>query len=92
MNNTGYFTAYNAGLHVVIYDNGVLVGSITVPLANGPGYGTDAATAAYVSQGGIPSTQLGSLDGGGTAAINVRIYHEGNATNWTVTPVWTNSP
>ena len=40
----------------------------------------------------IGSLQLGSLDVGQTANFEIAIYHEGNVTNWTITPVWTNTP
>ena len=90
--NEGEGTAYNAGLHVVAYDKGALEVNITVPLVNGGIYGTDATTDAYVAPYGDTITQFGSLGSGGTATIVVWIYHEGNATNWTITPVWINSP
>ncbi len=86
--NTGGGTAFNAGLHVVGYDlNGVLVANITVPLGSGY-FGSDNATDAY-STG---TSQLGRLDSGQIANINENIVHEGAAYNWTVRPVWSNSP
>ena len=93
VNNTGEVTAHNAGLYVVAHDKGVLEINMTVPLSNGGVYGTDAGTNAYVtSTFGSSSLQLGNLVSGGTATIDLTIYHEGTVTNWTVTPVWTNSP
>ncbi len=93
--NTGKGTAYNAGLLVVAYNaTGTLEVNMTVPLyGNGAGFGTDNATKAYVSSiDNIYSSQLGSLFSGQTATVVLAIYHEGNVSNWTVTPVWTNSP
>ena len=96
--NTGEGTAFNAGLHVVAYAaNGTLEVSMPVPLNNNDvvNYGTDAATdaQAYFANGdNNPSFFLVSLGGGGTAVIGINIFHEGTVSNWTVTPVWTNSP
>jgi len=33
-----------------------------------------------------------SLGRGQTSPIFLDIYHEGTVSNWTATPVWTNSP
>ena len=100
--NTGEITAYNAGLHVVAYNStGTLEINMTVPLTSsgtmyGAVFGTDAATDNYVSSEydmyGPSSTQLITLDSGQNRAIMINIFHEGNVTNWTITPVWTNSP
>jgi len=35
--------------------------------------------------------QLGSLFSEQTAIIEIGIFHDGTVSNWTVTPVWTNS-
>ena len=40
----------------------------------------------------IGSLQLGNLNGGQNANVRLGIFHEGTVTNWTVTPVWTNTP
>lgn len=93
--NTGIGIAYNAGLHVVAYDNGVLEVNMTVPLANGATFGTDNATiaSALSTYGSVSSLQLGNLGSGQTATIGIGIIHEGYVTNWAVTPVcWTYSP
>ncbi len=93
--NTGEGTAYNAGLHIVAYDaTGGLDINMTVPLdGNGEAFGTDSGINAWVSSNfGNSSLQLGLLYSRQTATIALGIFHEGNATNWTVTPVWTNSP
>jgi outer membrane murein-binding lipoprotein Lpp len=93
--NMGEGTAYNAGLHVVAYDaNGGLVINMTVPLAYIASFGTNAETVAYALEhyGGRSSLQLGSLLTTQTADIDIQIFHEGNASNWNITPVWTNSP
>ena len=91
--NTGEGTALNAGLHVVANDaNGGLEINITVPLVNGASFGTDAGTDAYVLNSyGNNSLQLGSLFSEQTAIIEIGIFHDGTVSNWTVTPVWTNS-
>ena len=73
---------------------------MTVPLVApvqpwefGPTFGTDNATDTFVSSNfGNSSTQLGSLGSNQTATIELGIFHEGTVTNWTATPVWTNSP
>jgi len=97
--NTGGSTAYNAGLHVFAYNStGTLEINMTVPLTNsgtmyGAVFGTDTATENYVSSTyGISSTQLETLGSGQNMPIMINIFHEGTATNWTITPVWTNSP
>jgi hypothetical protein len=92
--NTGEGTAYNSGLHVVAYDaNGELKINMTVPLVNGASFGTDAGTDAYVSSSyGSSSLRLGSLYSEQTAIIEIGIFHEGIVSNWTITPVWRNSP
>jgi hypothetical protein len=96
--NTGKSTAHNAGLHVVAYNStGTLEINMTVPLANsgtmyGAVFGTDVATDNYVSGiYGISSTRLITLDSGQNMPIMINIFHEGTVTNWTITPVWTNS-
>ena len=91
--NTGKGTAYNAGLQVIAYtSSGILLINMTVPLGN-HWYGTDSTTDVYVSStGGNGSLQLGSLDNGQTANVILNIFHEGSVSNWTVTPVWTNTP
>jgi hypothetical protein len=92
-NNTGEGTAYNAGLHVVAYAaDGTLEINMTVPLNGGP-FGTDNAINAYLKSINIYGNPiLGVLYSGQTVTIGVDIFHEGIVTNWTVTPVWTNSP
>jgi hypothetical protein len=88
--NVGNMTAYNAGLRVIAYSGtGQLEINMTVPLVNGYNYGTDAS---LVTGYEIGPQQLGNLTGGQYAIIDLDIYHEGVVTNWTVTPVWTNSP
>jgi hypothetical protein len=95
--NTGDGMAYNAGLHVVAYDahgNRTLDIDMTFPLSGGT-FGTDSGIDAYVTnsqQYPESSLQLGKLAGGETATINIQIFHEGTVSNWTITPVWTNSP
>jgi hypothetical protein len=93
--NIGKGTAVNAGLHVVAYDaNGDLLIDMTVPLdKNLAAFGTDAEIDNWLSNSayGLNSLQLGILGSGQTATINLGIFHEGTVTNWTVTPVWTNS-
>jgi hypothetical protein len=95
--NTGKSTAYNAGLNVVAYNaTGALGINLTVSLSSGT-FGTDKATDAYVSRY-YPSNSSSQfekiLDSGQTHTISINILYEGNVSisNWTVTPVWTNSP
>jgi len=77
--NTGDGIAYNAGLHVIAYDaTGTLEINTTVPLTAGT---------VYIDS----SLPLGNLVGGQNATIEIVLYHEGTVTNWTVTPVWTNT-
>jgi hypothetical protein len=106
--NTGHVTAYNAGLHVVGYaSDGTLEVNMTVPLVTNAVYGTDTAIDALILNnprliegndigalhfGQIGPLQLGSLAVGQTGKVFLAIYHEGVVTNWTVTPVWTNTP
>ena len=73
---------------LLILPTGTLEINMTVPLGGGM-FGTDAA----VEVGHyIDSLQLGPLYSGQTDTIAIAIYHEGTVSNWTVTPVWTNSP
>ncbi len=93
--NVGKGTAYNAGLHVIAYDSkGNLEINMTVPLVNIASFGTDSNTIAYALKQyrGTTSLQLGSLLTTQTVDIQVQIFHEGNVTQWDVTPVWTNNP
>jgi len=93
VHNVGVGTAYNAGLHVVAYSaTGTLEVNMTVPLAVNVAYGTDNATDSIGLTSGDGSTQLGILSSGQTATIELDIFHEGTVSNWTVTPVWTNTP
>ena len=94
--NTGVGTAYNAGLHVVAYDaTGTLEINMTVPLGYDQygAFGTDAAIDSWIlsSPYGLSSLQLITLDSGQNMPIILNIFHEGTVTNWTITPVWTNS-
>ena len=93
--NTGRGTAYNAGLLVVAYNNttGKVEIDMTVPLGSGT-FGVDSSTDAFVANqfGNISSLQLGYLGSEQTAVVNASIYHENTVSNWTITPVWTNTP
>jgi hypothetical protein len=40
----------------------------------------------------LTSLHLGTLYGNENTAVSIVIYHEGIVSNWTVTPVWTNTP
>ena len=99
--NTGlHVVAYTA--------TGILEIDMTVPLgAGGYGYGVNNSTHAlgttYTPNSphisllspdvpATPITTLGSNPGFNVAFIYIAIYHEGTAANWTITPVWTNSP
>lgn len=97
VNNTGEATAYNAGLLVVAYTaTGTLEINMTFPLDTGEIFGADAAINSWISSYYYGyyalSLPLGDLGGGLTTPIDLGIYHEGTVTNWTITPVWTNSP
>jgi hypothetical protein len=97
VSNMGGGIAFNAGLHVVAYAaNGTLEVNMTVPLVNGATvFGTDDATDAFVSnyyKDYAGSLELGYLKSGQTVTFDLSFYHEGTASNWTATPVWTNSP
>jgi len=86
--NTGGGTAYDTGLRVIGYDmNGVLVTNVTVPLGSGF-FGSDNSTNQYADISSLANT----LSSGQIATIKENVMHEGIAYNWTVTPVWTNSP
>jgi hypothetical protein len=94
--NTGNGTAFKAGLHVIAYDtNNKGTRDIDLTLALGGTFGTDNRTNNYItsSYGGFSqSSQLGNLGGGQTVTTNIQIFHEGTVSNWTITPVWTNTP
>jgi outer membrane murein-binding lipoprotein Lpp len=97
VSNIGEGTAFNVGLHVLAYaSNGTTVLNLTVPVNNNDvvSYGSqEASLSAYVSNGdNNPSYFLPSLAGGGIAYIGINVFHADAASNWTVTPVWTNIP
>jgi hypothetical protein len=93
VDNVGGGLAQNAGLKVVAYNaQGVLEINMSVPLAKGAEFGTDAPTNTLVSNTDRTSSlQLGSLCSQQNVTIGIAIFHEGTVTNWTVTPVWTNT-
>lgn len=89
--NKGLGTAYNAGLHAIAYDaKGTLEVNMTVPLVDGMG-GIFYTFDIIPKDSQVPF-HFGSLDSGQNATITLSIFHVGLVTNWTVTPVWTNSP
>jgi hypothetical protein len=91
--NMGNSTAYNAGLKVIAYSGaGVLEINMTVPFVNGYNYGTNSAIVSSLDNLNLGPLQLENLTRGQYAIVNLDIYHEGIVTNWTVTPVWTNTP
>jgi len=93
--NVGEGTAYNAGLHVVAFDaKGKVEVNMTVPLATIASFGTNVETVDYALKHyeGTNSLKLGNLLTTQTANVRIQIFHEGNVTDWDVTPVWTNSP
>lgn len=92
--NTGEGTAYNVGLHVVAYNaQGILEINMTVPLEDyGVFYADNKTEALLSSHIGASGQIIGTVYTNQTAAILVDIYHQGVVSNWTVTPVWTNSP
>ncbi len=99
--NIGEGVAHNAGLHVVAYGefpetNGTVVSNVlsinmTVPLTQGDfmGFGSE-----YLGNGtsSLISYSLTDLDGGQSAQINLNVFGSCYISNWTVTPVWTNTP
>ena len=95
-------TAYNAGLHVIAYNaTGTLEINMTRPFSSFGYYGTDDKTKTYASTiahgqtvftGTNSSLQIPRLYGGQNVTIGISIFHEGTVSNWTLTPVWTNSP
>jgi hypothetical protein len=77
---------------VVAYDaQGTLEINMTVPFEGGI-FGADNQTKSFVSEyyGNYP-TQLVELYTNQTVESVTSIYHEGIVSNWTVTPVWTNT-
>ena len=94
--NVGDDTAENAGLHVVAYSSSnTLLVDMTVPLIEtwyrGGMYGTTAEIIGMLRPDD-QVIQLSTLHGGKMAHVLTTIYHEGVATHWNVTAVWTNSP
>jgi cell division protein FtsL len=93
--NVGQGTAYNAGLQVMAYaSDGTKEINMTVPLLERAVYPTDNATSDFVGTIiGVSSRTLGYLIGNSSVYITeIDIYHEGVVANWTVMPIWTNSP
>jgi hypothetical protein len=93
--NTGNGTAFQVGLHVIAYDTYNNTRDIDLTLPLGGTFGTDNKTNNYItnSYGGFrPSVQFGNLGSEQTKETNIQIFHEGTVSNWTITPVWTNTP
>ncbi len=94
--DTGNGTAFKVGLHVIAFDAyNKVTRDIDLTLPLGGVFGTDNRTNNYItsSYGGFSqSLKLGNLGGGQTVTTNIQIFHEGTVSNWTITPVWTNSP
>ncbi len=94
VSNTGVSVAYNSGLKVVAYDaQGTLEINMTVPLDGGM-FGADDQTKSLLSEDyGDYLIQRVNLGSNQTVTAVISIFHEGTLSgNWTVTPVWTNSP
>ncbi len=93
--NNGNGTAFQVGLHVIAYDLYNHTSDIDMTLPLGGTFGTDDRTNNYIakSYGGYTwSFQLENLGSGQTKTTNIQIFHEGTVSNWTITPVWTNTP
>jgi hypothetical protein len=45
----------------------------------------------FISNVAVGSLQLGMLGTKATAQIQLSIFHEGTVSNWTITPLWTNT-
>jgi outer membrane murein-binding lipoprotein Lpp len=93
--NVGDSTAFHPGLHVVAYDaQGTLEINMTVGLAKDTVFSTDNRTRTFVQMNVslYDPSFVDPLYSNETAPIALNIYHEGMVTNWTVTPVWTNTP
>ena len=93
--NTGEGVAYNAGLHVVGYTvNGTLEMDMTLPLSTMRG--TSYYSANYTSPTELSTLNSGygydSYSSSNSASIGMAIYTPDFVSNWTVTPVWTNTP
>lgn len=94
VNNTAKNTIYNAGFHVIAYDSeGNLMFNMTFPLALRGIFGSDNATSEFVLMNyGTNFVSREVLGGNETVYVTMSILHEGTATNWTITPVWTDIP
>ena len=94
--NIGLSTAYNAGLHVVAYTStGILEINMTVPLDGGNVvFGANATISHWLPfpSYDLGSLQLGNLGSNQTDTVDLNIFHAGTVSNYTLTPVWTNSP
>ena len=100
--NRGLSPAYHVGFVFAYAANGKLEVNITVPLnplnnippSGGHEWvGTDAKINAWlVDNGDSSSLQLGNLDHGATAEVDIQIFHKDTVSSWTITPVCTNSP
>ncbi|MGO8805743.1 MAG: hypothetical protein ACLQO7_03935 [Candidatus Bathyarchaeia archaeon] len=92
--NNGSGFAFNVGLRVLACAaDGTLEINMTVPLTYGE-FGTNAAIYSYIYSFDpycTSSPQFGNLSSGQSAEVNLDIYHDGTVTNWTITPVWTNT-
>jgi hypothetical protein len=89
--NIGTGMALDAGLHVIASaSDGTVKINMTVPFVNNRDFGTDSATNAFVESWHTsnPSMELGSLGNGQSTTVSFNIFHEGEVSNWTVTPVW----
>ena len=99
VDNTGVGTAYNAGLYVVAYaGDGTIEINMTIPLLDGGTFATDNQIAnnplVHVTPLAILKSEnlYQNLYANQTTTIDIVSYHESMVFNWTVTPVWTNTP
>ncbi len=80
--NTGRGTAYNVGLHVIAYTaNRQKIIDMTVPFFFENTYSTSTG-----------STTLMTVSSMQNMSVSINIKASSALTNWTITPVWTNSP
>ena len=94
VNNIGEGVAYNAGLRVVGYTaNSILEMNMTIAVQGGT-YTYDSED--YTAPAKLPTVNSGysfdSYSNSNSVSIGMTIYSQDFVSNYTVTPVWTNTP
>ena len=94
VSNNGNNVAENVGLHIIAdSSNRTRLIDMIIPVTQDyyvVRYGANGEVNRIINAPDIG--KLSTMPGQHMVSVNIIIYHQRSATNWTVTPVWTNSP